>query len=252
MSPRNLIVLKGDLGNQLFQYSFFHLLKRNNLPVHRFYADYHRDTYGRTQEINKFADDVDIFNRPADGSKIFNSENFDSIRTELPLNNGNIVIKGYFQNYDYVKSSKIESIVKTPLVTQECTALHIRRSDYAHNRVLPIKYYLEALKLNQPKFVIFTDEPNFALFYFIKVSGLINIFPLNANNAFGDSLRVCSHRSIVMPILATHGLPHTWHTLNVGRTLLHPVGGRLTALVQDIPLNGRSLRQAWSIRNLKF
>jgi hypothetical protein len=197
--PQNLILLKGGLGNQLFQYSFFHLLKQNNLPIHGFYPDYHRDTYGRTLEINKVVDGVEVFNRPADGSKIFISENFDSIKNELLLRNGNIVIRGYFQNYDYVKSSGIESIIKTSTITQESTALHIRRSDYGHNGVLPIKYYLEALKmLSQPKFVIFTDEPNFALYYFKKIPGLVNIFPSNATNACSDFLRLCSHRTIVM------------------------------------------------------
>lgn len=197
--PQHLILLKGGLGNQLFQYSFFHLLKRNNLPIYGFYPDYHRDTYGRTLEINRFVDGIEVINRPADGSKIFISESFDAIKNELLLSNGNIVIKGYFQNYDYVKASGIASIIKTPSITQEPTALHIRRSDYGHNGLLPIKYYLEALKqLNQPKFVIFTDEPNFALFYFKNVPGLINIFPSNATNACSDFLRLCSHRSIVI------------------------------------------------------
>jgi len=194
-----MIILKGGLGNQLFQYSFFNLLKRNNLPIHGFYADYHRDTYGRTLELNRLVDDIHIFNRAPDGSKILSSENFDAIKNELLINNDNTIIKGYFQNYEYVKSSGIESIMKTPLITQECTALHIRRSDYGHNGVLPVKYYLEALKkLNQPKFVIFTDEPNFALYYFKKIPGLVNIFPSNTTNACGDFLRLCSHRTIVI------------------------------------------------------
>jgi Glycosyl transferase family 11 len=196
---QHLLLLKGGLGNQLFQYSFFNLLTRSNLPIHGFYPDYQRDTYGRTLELNRLIDNMKVFNSPAGGSRILASENFDEIKTELLLNNGNIVIKGYFQNYDYVKFSGIQSIVKTPLITQESTALHIRRSDYGHNGVLPIKYYLEALKqLNQPKFVIYTDEPNFALYYFKKISGLVNIFPANATNACSDFLSLCSHSTIVI------------------------------------------------------
>jgi hypothetical protein len=244
--PQNLILLKGGLGNQLFQYSFFHLLKKNNLPIHGFYPDYHRDTYGRTLEINKVVDGVEVFNRPADGSKIFISENFDVIKNELLLSNGNIVIRGYFQNYGYVKSSGIASIIKTPSITQESTALHIRRGDYGHNGVLPIKYYLEALKmLSQPKFVIFTDEPNFALYYFKKKYQDWLIFSPQTPPTLAATFYACA---VTAPSLwltqVTHGSPHTWRARNAGQLLLRRVSGRLTAPDQDTPLTGKSLKHA--------
>ncbi len=193
------MLLKGGLGNQLFQYSFFNLLKRSNLKIDGFYPDYQRDSYGRSIEINKFVNDVPVYNSIAAGSKIIASENFDVIRDELLKNTRSVVIKGYFQRFDYVQASGIETIIKTPNLTQESTALHIRRSDYGHNGVLPVKYDLEALEqLKNPKFVIFTDEPNFALYYFKKVPGLANIFPSTASNACSDFLCLCSHRNIVI------------------------------------------------------
>ena len=196
---QNMILLKGGLGNQLFQYSFFNLLRRNNLPIDGFYPDYQRDSYGRNIEINKFIEHMRIYSEIADRSSIFTSENFDAIRARLLSNTENVVIKGYFQNFNYVKNSGIEEIVKTPKITQESTAMHIRRSDYGHNGVLPIKYYFEALKeLNNPNFVIFTDEPNFALYYFNKVPGLVNIFPSKSSNATSDFLHLCSYSSIIM------------------------------------------------------
>jgi len=196
---QNMILLKGGLGNQLFQYSFFNLLKRNNLPIDGFFPYYQKDSYGRTIEINKFIDDLRIYKEIPIGSKSFASENFELIKNALLSESGSLIVRGYFQNYDYVKSSGIENIIKTPAVTQECTALHLRRSDYGHHGLLPIKYYVEALaQLDHPNFVIFTDEPNFALYYFKKVPGLVNIFPSNASNAHSDFLHLCSHDSIIM------------------------------------------------------
>ena len=196
---QNMILLKGGLGNQLFQYSFFHLLKRNNVPIDGFFPHFQRDTYGRALEINKFIKDLNVYNEIPIGSKTFASENFDAIKNALLSETGSLIIRGYFQNYDYVKSSSIENILKMPIVTQECTALHLRRSDYGHHGLLPIKYYYDALKqLGHPNFVVFTDEPNFALYYFRKVAGLVNILPSNASNATSDFLNLCSYSSIIM------------------------------------------------------
>jgi hypothetical protein len=196
---QNMILLKGGLGNQLFQYSFFHLLKRNNVPIDGFFPHYQLDSYGRTLEIDKFVKNLKVYNEIPTGSKTFASENYDAIKNALLSETGSLIIKGYFQNYDYVKSSSIENIIKIPIVSQRCTALHLRRSDYGHHGLLPIKYYYEALEqLGNPNFVVFTDEPNFALYYFKKVAGLVNIFPSNASNATRDFLHLCSYDSIII------------------------------------------------------
>lgn len=194
-----MILLKGGLGNQLFQYSFFHLLKKNSLPIDGFLPYYQNDTYGRALEINKIIDDLRIYDGFPANSKGFASENFETIKNVLISETSNIIIQGYFQNFNYVKSSGVENMIKTPTHTQEYTALHLRRSDYGHHGLLPVKYYHQALtQLGHPKFVIFTDEPNFALYYFKKIPGLMNIFPSDTANACDDFLHLCSHRNIIM------------------------------------------------------
>ena len=169
------------------------------MPTDGFFPYFQRDTYGRALEINKFIKDLKVYNEIPIGSKTFASENFNAIKNALLSETGSLIIRGYFQNHDYVKSSSIENIIKMPIVTQECAALHLRRSDYGHHGLLPIKYYYEALEqLGHPNFVVFTDEPNFALSYFKKVTGLVNIFPSNASNATSDFLHLCSCNSIII------------------------------------------------------
>ena len=98
-----------------------------------------------------------------------------------------------------MKDSRIEDFIKPSAITRECAALHIRRGDYGHHGLLPLRYYFEALeKLNHPNFVIFTDEPNFALYYFKKVSGFINIYPSNSFNACEDFMHLKSYKSLVI------------------------------------------------------
>ena len=198
-SHQNMILLKGGLGNQLFQYSFFLYLKRKQLPIDGLLPYYQRDTYGRTLELNKIIDDLKLCREAASDYKSCYSEDFELIKEALLGGKGKIILVGYFQNYSYVKDSSIDTIIKGPAVIQECAALHIRRGDYGHHGLLPIKYYYDALEqLNHPKFVIFTDEPNFALYYFKKMPGLVNIYPSNSSNACRDFLLLTGYRSIVM------------------------------------------------------
>jgi hypothetical protein len=211
------VLIKGGLGNQLFQLAFALSLRTLGLNIAYLVLDYDHDTYGREPYLQYLDIPFQVIKRSEYALKfgdsireisetMYASVSFDTLH-EYGLTNS-LLLSGYWQNVTYLNRSNIENYLPNSLYAlSPLLALHVRRVDYAHHGLLPAKYYEEILDLNyQKKFIVFSDEPNMTKAFFSKfenflcISSEINkIFKLvRPLNPLEEFILLSSHESIAM------------------------------------------------------
>lgn len=87
----------------------------------------------------------------------------DTVFKNFTFSKGDPIPKGYYQSLDYFEKYKDEFIerLNLPNYTGMETAIHIRRGDYLKypkHQVCTDEYYEKAIKMSEPRYVIFTDD----------------------------------------------------------------------------------------------
>ena len=168
----NVIELCGGLGNQLFQYAFGQVQKRNGADV-----AYSTRWYGklphpnRPYRLDKFKVHLKLHLFLDQHIVRENGFNIDYLDIE------NCNFKGYWQYLDYFKDIlpilRNEFYIKEQYHTEEflnlriqilstpSISLHVRRTDYIGRKgfgVLPLEYYIDALELVDGPVYVFSDD----------------------------------------------------------------------------------------------
>ncbi len=205
-----IVQLKGGLGNQLFQYAAGYALARNkNVELKVDCSELGKDaTLGtfRNFELQKFTcnpivasqTEVDFFLQKPFLKKYFQKilpgylrdvykEKYFSFDLNFLKTSNHIYLKGYRQSEKYfvqykqdisqifqIRKELILSVedLKQSISTQNSVSIHIRRGDYANNKIafkthglLDEAYYNSAInllknKVNQIHFFVFSDDVN--------------------------------------------------------------------------------------------
>lgn len=211
------VIVKGGLGNQLFQLAFALYLKTKGIDIGYLVLDYDQDTYSRKPFLQYLEIPFLVTTRSEYALKfghtiseisetVYNSVSFDKLH-EYSISNS-LLLNGYWQNVKYLNQSNIESYLPhTSYALSPLLALHVRRVDYAHHGLLPTKYYEEIIDLNpQKRFIVFSDEPNMTKHFFSKFetflcvsSDLKEVFKLERPlNPFEEFILLSSHESMAI------------------------------------------------------
>jgi hypothetical protein len=214
------ILLKGGLGNQLFQFAFSKYLEKNGIVTSGYYENYNQDTFGRHLVLNNIllhpitCKNINNFN----GQKI-TSESGPGILAFLnkeKVSTNHFLLEGYFQKFEYLNSNFIDDINFKYPVNEEILAIHLRRFDYAHHGILPISYYLNILKdLDYPKFIVYTDEVNFCNYVFSKIKNYCGVVNPNLDDPSDDFIKLVSYKNIVMSIVPFRTWRAFYHTVKI-------------------------------------
>lgn len=189
----------GGLGNQLFQYAFAHYLIRRGVAVTALcVAAYDKDSSNafRRSFLLGAVSSLPITRAAADdarGMLMASGEDGDALVEFLLAEqnrHGQWLCNGYWQNHAYVEAvgdqirqdllrhrqkSFPRSSSESDSAPVECV-LHVRRSNYGQNGLLPVSYYLACLEeCGWPDFRVVTDEANFCTAMFRSVKGFRGI-----------------------------------------------------------------------------
>lgn len=187
------IVIRGGLGNQLFQFFFGEYLKHTYQIANVLYVpDFERDSYGRFLLFDRlFPSATNRIVKKADfnSDHIVDTEDLSLIERLLKENqSGDIAFRGYWQDISYAARLIRDGFINRGDGLTEGCALHIRRVDYAHLGQLRMSYYEGALEaIGNPDFFVFTDEPNFAHHYFCHYKGYLGV--LSTSDSIVDFVR---------------------------------------------------------------
>lgn len=201
MSLNIYVEIKGGLGNQLFQFNAFLIIKNFFNQNINLYCNFQNDTYGRSFLIDKvlsykfnLCDSI-----PVDCIRV-KSEDLTRIIEYLGTQtHGNFLIDGYFQNYDYLLQTNIHEYLLDIRPKKEITAVHLRRSDYGHHGLLPSSYYFKCLEiLGHSKFVVYSDEYNYSSYIFGNAEGFSGVVKSNLENPLEDFFNIASCSVIIM------------------------------------------------------
>ena len=234
---KNLCVveLKGGFGNQLFQYGFAYKLRTKGFRVkvsNAFFTTKETNVNVTPREeilpskvfgfnqitiIEKWL--LIFLKKINDSKKVkllfpFLIEAFYKYYKEKDLKSFNIShpishFDGYWQNYDYIDSSKdylTSSLSKNKLIREALkikkikgsTLVHVRRQDYLSlNEELNIKYYELAIKeatrlIEDFNFSIFTDDPEWVSENEIFKYANFVYFPKNSRQSSQDTIETFS------------------------------------------------------------
>lgn len=219
MNKRVYVMLKGGLGNQLFQYSFAEYLGSRGITVAGFYPAYANDAFKRRLLLEELFGGAlaTVGSLPA-GTVLVQSEDPSRI-LEFIANSRHehYLIEGYFQDVRIV--SDCRWVERLPVVETGPVkaAIHVRRSDYGHHGLLPVNYYRAGLRtLGDPPFRVFTDEPNFARHAFGSVPGFTEVVPPDPDQPIREFLALASHQAIVIAN-STYSWMSAWVASRRGR-----------------------------------
>lgn len=178
------VLLKGGLGNQLFQFANgISISYKQKIPVKFRFQNGDRvfslDTFGISQGVSYIPELIAgnlqlrpwakrrhlFYERFVEGSYSF---------AEIPVFTRNTRIDGYFQSFRYFQEldKEIISFIRRNLpnvvIPEHDIALHIRRGDYAKNPsfkkyhgLLEESYYrkgIDRLGISDPRILVFTDD----------------------------------------------------------------------------------------------
>ncbi len=176
-----IVVFKGGIGNQLFQYCLIDYLERKGYQVY-----YRDETFGHNGlEIHKYFD-VKLRRLPRFGDYIYRMVrgNFPKIFKHLSTlddvyDENKVRFDGYWQDRKYIYEDIKITFKDLPLNTKNkdvlkliestnSVSIHIRRGDYLkypeiYGGICTPEYYNRAIylireKLNNPSFFIFSDD----------------------------------------------------------------------------------------------
>ena len=182
-------IIKGGLGNQLFQYVFGKTLSnRFDLPLYNDIDYYKIDPYGFSSKLLAFDNPISFINASRVGgvnSYILSDGQISSVEEieRIPEQIQNLLLNGYWQSESYFDKGIANEVYKNiahHIISDgvggdfdkfergvKSVALHIRRHDYGHMGLCKNSYYLGAMEFFAQKFVnckfyVFSDEPNYA------------------------------------------------------------------------------------------
>jgi hypothetical protein len=195
-------VLKGGLGNQLFQWAAAKKLAGSLGWNLRFdIGSYGSDTYARKpliQSLFNVPDSLGHFDRVEGSTKRILTvlENKASLEflanirpgTKISEDLEGIILDGYWQDSRLVSDEYVNEIIKK-LAEMRCfrdanlwhdvtssekpVSVHLRRHDYGHHGVCLPDFYITTCsmllrKSDNCRFFVFSDEPNFAKWLFMR------------------------------------------------------------------------------------
>jgi len=160
--------LKGGLGNQIFQIAAG--LKYAKLHDKEFVA--YSGCWGAGQGNSPSTYTDTIFKNIKISQTIYGDfDRFaydETVYSEIPIIEGNIIIDGYWQCIEYVDIQQMRDVLEVPAydTSDNVVAIHIRRGDYLRvssiHLVCDTEYYLKCMS-NFPntEFHIITDDESF-------------------------------------------------------------------------------------------
>jgi len=195
------LVVKGGLGNQLFQAAFGIYLEamtgaQIRYLTHGFAGDNYRRTFlldnftglrGRTAPVEE-AIGAPHYREPALPQPP--EQTIEEVLTLIARAPERLILEGYWQNELYFADARpvIRAALRLPLEDKAfelgenlgregVIGMHVRRSDYGHHGLARASYYRQAIEAvraaaGHSPVLVFTDEYNFCSFEFGKIPDL--------------------------------------------------------------------------------
>lgn len=206
----NIIRLMGGLGNQIYQYAFGQLQKKNGIKVSydlSWFANHSKTDTHREFVLDKFPVDMQ-FSKFLKQNTISEKEYSFSLTKKKKCN-----FVGYWQCLDtyfpILEQLQKEFRVKEEFYTakylklkklitaQESISVHVRRQDYLTTlgfSVLPFRYYLQTICELEGNLFIFSDDIKWCrkTFKQIYFTGKVTFVDLEDYLAF-DLMQLCNH-----------------------------------------------------------
>lgn len=159
------VALCGGLGNQLFQIAAGQSISRNtkrmlclgeSTVTHHSTQDYYSTIFSKWVSSRRDSADAQTI---SETSYAYTEWNF-------PLDK-NVLLSGYFQNYQYILDDFVDSLVLPEVPTLQGAFIHIRGGDYVNHWLHHIdlrSYYQRAVAYfpENTKFYIFTNDISYA------------------------------------------------------------------------------------------
>ena len=191
-----VIRITGGLGNQMFQYSLYKVLKKKGKEVKADLSTFYQSKIHNGYELNKvFGIDVDIANYEdiykyidpkmdavSRRNSYFYEENDYFLYHSWIFDTDNIFLDGYWQSEKYFKDIREEIIedftsnikldnknidMLQKIIDCNSVSLHIRRGDYINHPLLggitTVEYYNNAIneikkRVDNPRFIVFSND----------------------------------------------------------------------------------------------
>ncbi len=198
--------LMGGLGNQLFQYAFARFLAAQGVAVSGLVTNlFDGDKYARRPLVQAVARLPAVQLSREDISKLdlLADENGMAVRDVL-LGGArtNVFCRGYWQDPRYADAVAGELVADLQAFGErhrgaaaDACVLHVRRHDYGHHGLLPLRYYRAALEAcGSPRFTVVTDEPNFCEYVFARVPGYAGVARGEIADPWHDFFRMAAAR----------------------------------------------------------
>ena len=198
--------LMGGLGNQLFQYAFARFLAAEGVAVSGLVTNlFDGDHYARKPLLQGFArlPSAQLTRDEIARLSVLADEDGMAIRDALRAGGrSGVFCRGYWQDPRYADAVGAELAADLsafgtrfrPAAADACV-LHVRRQDYGHHGLLPLRYYRAALEAcGSPRFSVVTDEPNFCAYVFAGVPGFAGVVRGDTADPWGDFFRMAAAR----------------------------------------------------------
>jgi hypothetical protein len=195
------LVVKGGLGNQLFQAAFgLYLELMTGVQVRYLTHGFAGDNYRRTFLLDQFAS---LNGKVAPVEEAVGAPHYrepaapqppeqtrEEVLTLIARAPERLILEGYWQNEIYFADARpvIQAALRLPLedkaielshsLRQEgVVGMHVRRSDYGHHGLARTEYYRQAIdslraEVGPLPVLVFSDEYNFCSFEFGKIANL--------------------------------------------------------------------------------
>jgi hypothetical protein len=210
------ILVKGGLGNQMFQAALGVVLHRRFGVEIRYVTDYFdTDSYNRRFQLDAFpellGDATSI--EPAVGSPLIDEALFDSADLGAIFEeHQRAAFDGHWQNerFFFGENEAIKAAFRLDMPAEmvaqgdalrsaSAIGIHVRRHDYGHHGHASLDYYRNAIaeirrEHGDLPVACFTDEPNFCAFAFRDIPGL-TVFKSSVDDPLADFylLSRCAH-----------------------------------------------------------
>jgi len=216
----NVIIVKGGLGNQLFQYAFGRVQMLNGLDIiyNLLWYEKSQQKPFRPYRLDKFhiiPIKTNLIEYPSKRKQIQGWVEEETFNQEF-LKKNNCIFNGYWQYYVYYEDTlsilRKEFQVKEEfytvkfldlrkrIINNNSVSVHVRRSDYSSHHgfgCLPFRYYFNAIKKIKGDLFIFSDDIAWCREIFKKdyFSQKITFIHLDDYLDF-ELMRLCKHNII--------------------------------------------------------